>query len=151
MDKLVRATAVSIVLFFVVLGLVIGSRMDQNTIALLGGTVIGLLIAAPCAAIVTYLVVQIATNHPHPRTSPAPTYYVVPQNGVQLPSTLPPPQMMLATTSPAYQQSSAPFVLPPQRKFYVIGGDGDATEIDDQSEFSTGNDVMGNTMRNKRI
>ena len=129
MDRLVRATAVSIVLFFIVLGLVIGSRMDQNTIALLGGTTIGLLIAAPCAAIVTYLVMRNRDESFAPKSPPAPTYYVVPQNGMPIPPALPPSQPMLTATPPAYQQAPAPFVLPPQRKFYLIGGNGAAEEI----------------------
>ena len=129
MDRLVRATAVSIVLFFVVLGLVIGSRMDQTTIALLGGTTIGLLIAAPCAAIVTYLVMRNRDESSAPKPPPTPTYYIVPQNGMPMPPALPPSQPMLTANPPAYQQIPAPFVLPPQRKFYLIGGDGTAEEV----------------------
>ncbi len=129
MDKLVRAIAVSVVPFFVVLGLVIGSRMDQNTIALLGGTTIGLLIAAPCAAIVTYLAVRSRDELSAPRTTSAPTYYVVPQAGAPALPALPTQQHFLPITSPPYQQTSASFALPPQRKFYLIGGGGEVSEL----------------------
>jgi hypothetical protein len=139
MDKLVRAIAVSVVLFFVVLGLVIGSRMDQNTIALLGGTTIGLLIAAPCAAIVTYLAVRNRDESSASGTTHAPpTYYVVPQVGASSLPASPTQQYFLPTTSPTYQQTTAPFVLPPQRKFYVIGGGGEVSELLPEDE-GTGN------------
>jgi hypothetical protein len=129
MDKLVRVIAVSVVLFFVVLGLVIGSRMDQNTIALLGGTTIGLLIAAPCAAIVTYLAVRSRDESSAPRTTHTPTYYVMPQAGAPTLPALPTQQHFLPITSPTHRQTPESFVLPPQRKFYLIGGGGEVNEL----------------------
>jgi hypothetical protein len=133
MDRLIRAVSVSVVLFFVVLGLVIGSRMDQNTIALLGGTTIGLLIATPCAAIVTYLVIRNRDESAVARPPSPPTYYVVPQVGP--PNQLTPPncQHPLPGASPAFQQSIAPLVPPPQRRFYVIGG-GTTSEVMPEGE-----------------
>ncbi len=82
MEKLVKAVAIAVVLFFVVLALTIGTRMDQNMIALLGGTTIGLLIAAPCTAIVTYLAFR-GRNE-----STNPTWWPVQQHTQ---STAPPP------------------------------------------------------------
>ena len=54
MQRLISAVSVAVVMFFVALGIMVGKKMDQNTIALLGGAVIGLLVATPCAAIMTY-------------------------------------------------------------------------------------------------
>jgi hypothetical protein len=114
--------------------------MDQNTIALLGGTAIGLLIAIPSAAIVTYLAVRNRDESSTPTATSAPTYYVVPQNGVPVHPALPPPQTMVTATPPVYQQSPAPFVLPPQRKFYMIGGDGRTSELMPEEESDQLND-----------
>ena len=55
MERIEKAAAIAVVLFFVALAIVVGVKMDQNTIALLGGTTLGLLIATPCAAIATYV------------------------------------------------------------------------------------------------
>lgn len=129
MDRLVKAIAAAVVLFFVMLGLVIGSRIDQTTIALLGGTTIGLLIATPCAAIVTYLAIRnrdeqrYEQSRPHnPQPSTPPQYWIVPQ-------TLTPPQPQPHYNAPPTAQYSQPFELPPRRKFYLIGDDGSANEI----------------------
>lgn len=53
-----KAVSIAVVLFFVALGVVVGLRMDTSTITLLGGTVIGILIAVPCAVIATYATMQ---------------------------------------------------------------------------------------------
>ena len=139
MDKLVKVLAVAVVLFFIVLGLTIGTRMDQNTIALLGGTTIGLLIAAPCAAIVTYLAVRNRDDHSYERNprynSPMPQnppqYWVVPQHmQMQPPQSL---QQQLPAASPyANRQPTSEYVLPAaKRRFYMIGETGDVQELDD--------------------
>ena len=137
MEIFIRSLAIAIVLFFVVLGMVIGSRMDQTTIALLGGTVVGLLIATPCAAIVTYLAVcnRNESSAPCTRqfTQPVlppnpPQYWVVPQTMHAPPHITPQPSSGVAPTP---QQSLAPvFELPPRRRFYLIGATGEPSEIE---------------------
>jgi hypothetical protein len=136
MERLVKAVALAVILFFVVLGFVIGSRMDQTTIALLGGTTIGLLIAAPCSAIVTYLVLRNrdergygqSRHYNQPQQTP-PQYWVV-QQAPNMPQSQP-HYNTLPTT-----QYAAPFELPPRRKFYLIGESGDTSEI--QPDADTG-------------
>jgi hypothetical protein len=137
MDKLVRAVAIAVVCFFVVLGLTIGTRMDQNTIALLGGTTIGLLIAAPCAAIVTYLAVRNRDDHSYERNprynSPMPQnppqYWVVPQHMQMQP---PVQQQLPPVAAYGLRQPTSEFVLPAvKRRFYMIGETGDVQELDD--------------------
>ena len=137
MEKLVRSLAISVVLFFVVLGFVIGSRMDQTTIALLGGTTIGLLIAAPCAAIVTYLIVcnRNESHHqfenrfiPPNAQNSSPQYWVVPQALSNVPQLMSqPPMAVTPATPPAFE-------LPPRRKFYMIGASGEPSEISPDAE-----------------
>ena len=136
MERLLKTVAVAIVLFFVVLGFVIGSRMDQNTIALLGGTTIGLLIAAPCAAIVTYLAVRnrdeqgYGQSRPYTQPTQNPPQYWIVQQSPNMPQAQP-----HYNTLPATQPIEA-FTLPPRRKFYLIGESGDTSEI--QPEADTG-------------
>lgn len=135
MGKLMKAVAAAVILFFIVLGLVIGSRMDQTTIALLGGTMIGLLIATPSAAIVTYLAIRNRDEHSnrpihsYQQQPQPPQYWVVPQSQ-HLPAPTPHYNALPSNQYPA------PFELPSRRKFYLIGDNGDATEI--TSDMDTG-------------
>jgi hypothetical protein len=91
MERLVKAVAAAVVLFFVVLGLVVGSRMDQTTIALLGGTTIGLLIATPCSAIATYLAIRnrdeqgYGQSHHYSQPPQSPPHYWVVQPSPNMP------------------------------------------------------------------
>lgn len=128
MQRLLQAVSAAVILFFVVLGLVIGSRMDQTTIALLGGTAIGLLIATPCTAIATYLALRCRDESSALRQNSTTSYYVVPQISAALPALSPqPPASVVSLT--AHQQPVEAFILPPKRKFYVIGGDGVTSEV----------------------
>jgi hypothetical protein len=52
------SAAVAIVFFSVVLAGFIGARVDQITIALLGGTFIGLVVAVPATALVVWIVLR---------------------------------------------------------------------------------------------
>ena len=88
--------AVAVVLFFIILGLTVGTRMNQNTIALLGGTLIGLLIAVPCASIVTYLAVSGRQNH-----DTGSGHWVVPQDG-----SAPPPAPPVVETHNHYNTTN---------------------------------------------
>ncbi|NJM40123.1 MAG: hypothetical protein HC853_04840 [Anaerolineae bacterium] len=137
MEKFIRSVSFAIVVFFVVLGIVIGLRMDQTTIALLGGTAIGLLIATPCTAIITYLVIRNRDESPAqysrqfnqpPLPANSLQYWVVPQT---IPGTLHTTPQSSFVGNPVLQQSLAPaFELPPRRKFYLIGAAGEPTEIE---------------------
>jgi hypothetical protein len=137
MDKIVKAVAAAVVLFFIVMGFTIGTRMDQNTIALLGGTTLGLLIATPCAAIVTYLAIRNRDEHSFERNprynSPMPQnppqYWVMPQQ-MQMPQ--PMQQQMPAAATYAFRQPTSEFMLPAvKRRFYMIGETGEVQELDE--------------------
>jgi len=128
MERISKAVAVSLVLFAVVFAAFAGSRVDQITIALLGGVFIGLLISVPSVLLTTVLILRrrdAQTDSPRP-TVPAP------------PSALAywPPQQP-SSTYPAkpnaypWLPSALPeFSLPaPRRRFYVIGESGEVREI----------------------
>ena len=50
--------AVMVIIFAAVLAVLVGTRIDQGTIALLSGTVIGIISTIPCAAMITYILVR---------------------------------------------------------------------------------------------
>jgi len=130
MERLSMFFGIAIVLFFVVLGAMVGARIDQTTIALLGGTVIGLAIAIPCTALVTYIVFKArAESSSHAHHSQPPQQWIMPPN---YPTAQTPTHH--TAVSPTSQPYSEPFVLPPQRRFYIIGENGEASEITSDSD-----------------
>ena len=137
MERLTRAFSVAVVLFFVVLGIVVGSRMDQNTIALLGGVVIGLLVATPFATVITFIAVRSRVKHVESPAwaapMPNPQYMIMPpaQHGYSLPNT------MMAPTAMHTPHPNEGFTLPPRRKFYLIGESGDVSEIEPEPSRSS--------------
>jgi hypothetical protein len=138
MNAILRATAFAVMLFFIVLGFVIGARMDQTTIALLGGTAIGLLIVTPLAAMVTYLAirrhdeVQSLSQHTRSTREPSPPqYWITPQ--VPVVGSYQPKNTLTLPTSQVQSPYVMPYTLPPRRKFYLIGGDGFASEIETET------------------
>ena len=74
-----KVAAVGIVLFCTVLAGFIGARVDQTTIALLGGTFIGLVVAIPATALVVWLGIRQRqqTEWPEPKR-PAPPPHMPP-------------------------------------------------------------------------
>src|SRR5262245_32456509 len=113
MDKLIKATAVAVVLFFVILAVVIGSRIDQITIALLAGVTVGLLVATPCTALVTYLAMR--QNHEVIHHHDSGLYYGAPLPPSAWPGVLQP----RPTNRQALNATDEPFTLPPRRHFYL--------------------------------
>lgn len=135
MDKVNKAAAVSIIIFSIVLAGFIGARVDQMTIALLGGAFVGLVVAIPA----TVLVVLIATRrreeasiertqrYSAPMPPSPPQYWVMPNQTYdpRLTQTMPMPQQL-------QQPIAAPeFMLPAsRRRFYMIGEGGEVNEIE---------------------
>jgi hypothetical protein len=140
MDKVLRATSVAIIIFATVIAFVVGSRIDQNTISLLSGTVIGILIAAPCATIITFVLVRRRESnnslssydrgirHSTPLPQNPPQYWVLPQQFAAMNA---PAYMQAAgasnTGAPMWQVSpdQAAYAPRPRRRFYVIGENGE--------------------------
>jgi hypothetical protein len=148
MDRVLRATSVAIIIFATVTAFVIGSRIDQNTISLLSGTMIGILVAAPCAAIITFVLVRrrdanslssydrnMRQSTPMPQSPPQ--YWVMPQQYAQLNGAA----YMQAGGAQGWPmpQQDAPY-LPRQRRFYVIGENGDPRMLEDRSAMAGSGD-----------
>jgi hypothetical protein len=137
MDKVNKAVAVSIIIFSIVLAGFIGARVDQMTIALLGGTFIGLVVAIPA----TVLVVLVATRrreeasiertqrYSAPMPQSPPQYWVMPNQAYD-------PRMTQVMQMPQSQQLQQPIAAPEfmltasRRRFYMIGEGGEVKEIE---------------------
>lgn len=145
MERINRAAAAGIVLFAVVMGGFVGSRADQTTIALLGGTLIGLIVAVP----VTVVAVVMAMRRRHDRPAEVAQRFSAP-----MPPSPPPYWAMSASVDPRFayaqmpqaqpaalpQPVSAPeFLLPAtRRRFYMIGDSGEVQEIASPSDAADG-------------
>jgi hypothetical protein len=127
MNKLTQALAIALLLFFVILAVLIGTRIDQYTIAVLAGATVGLVIATPCTALVTYLVARSnrvdASRETSWRYGPPPAWPMAPTrfDSAARPSRL---------ARQPLDSSADAFELPPRRRFYLIGEGGQATEIE---------------------
>lgn len=127
MDRLIRGTAAAFVIFAGVFAFIIGQRIDQVTIALLGGVLIGLLVTAPVFGALVFVALRRSARD-HELIPTRQHYYApMPQSPPQFWSA---PQMLRQGEMSGYADAvggyPAPpaFQLPPQRKFYVIGDDG---------------------------
>ncbi|MCL4505325.1 MAG: hypothetical protein M1434_04500 [Chloroflexi bacterium] len=150
MEKILRALSAGIILIAAVIAFVISTRIDQNTISVLSGTIIGVLIAIPCGALLTIVLLrrregatmttyerQMRCISPLPQNPPQ--YWVLPPQLSGMANT----SMMRNGASPAISapaawqmpqdSSGAP---PPRRKFYVIGENGEPRAVD-QDEMDT--------------
>ncbi|HEY3341110.1 MAG TPA: hypothetical protein VGK81_03790 [Anaerolineae bacterium] len=142
MDKVLRAFSVGIILFATVIAFIVGSRIDQNTVSLLSGAMVGIVIAAPCAVLVTFIAVRRRENNN------ISVYERSIRHGYQMPPSPPqywvmPPQFQAsAQTAPAIPGGlsmsawpGSPEQLPalPRRRFYVIGENGEPTPVDNEA------------------
>jgi hypothetical protein len=137
MDKVNKAVAVSIIIFSIVLAGFIGARVDQMTIALLGGTFIGLVVAIPATVLVVLVAtrrreeasIERAQRYSAPMPHSPPQYWVMPNQAYDPRMT----QVMQMPQSQQLQQPIAPpeFMLPSsRRRFYMIGEGGEVKEIE---------------------
>lgn len=136
MERINRAAAAGIMLFAIIMGGFVGARADQTTIALLGGTLIGLLVAVPATAVA----VAVSMRRRHERVPEAPQRYSAPMPPSPPAYWAMPPSAdprlgyaPLAQPMPAAlpQPISAPEYLLPatRRRFYMIGDSGEVQEI----------------------
>lgn len=140
MERINKAAAVGVVFFSVMLAGFVGMKVDQTTIALLGGAFIGLVVAIPTTALIMLVglrkrddglaqhqATQPRYQAPLPQNPPA--YWVMPQGVPQTPYTVREP-------APSYQALQQPIAAPeyllPQsrRRFYMIGEGGEVKEIE---------------------
>lgn len=133
MDKINKAAAAGVIFFSVILAGFVGIKVDQTTIALLGGAFIGLVVAIPTTALIMMIGMrrrddapaerQVRTQAPMPQNPPQ--YWVMPQ-----------PPYAVREPHQQYQQLQQPIAAPeymlPQsrRRFYMIGEGGEVKEIE---------------------
>ncbi len=133
MDKINKAAAAGVMFFSIVLAGVVGARIDQTTIALLGGTFIGLLVAIPATILVVLISLRRKDEQQHERMqrysshmppSP-PQYWMMPQQPYDVRVMQPQhPQLQAPIAAPEFMLSAA------RRRFYMIGEGGDVREIE---------------------
>ncbi|MCS7062253.1 MAG: hypothetical protein RMN25_13990 [Anaerolineae bacterium] len=146
MDRIIKASAFGIVLCGIVFGFVAGSRIDQSTITLLGGALVGVLLATPCVAAVTWLAARRRDDawrtqaqfmrHTAPLPPEPPQYWSVQSQPLPVGNrgpNLPVPMTWAGQASPGQtwpgQYDPAGFIPRPRRKFYVIGENGEPQEV----------------------
>ena len=159
MDKIVRAFAVSIVIFVTITGIVVSTRIDQNTVAVLSGAVIGIITAAPFAAILTLMLIRRRENNNNsivtsydrqmrgsvPLPQNPPQYWVLPQQFAGAPNVQYGQQSQPALPGPA-QWSANPdaYTMRSRRRFYVIGENGEPRLMDEtMADQDAANDAYG--------
>ena len=145
MNGFMKLTTFAVMLFAGVLASVIGARLDQNTVLLLGGATLGLLVAAPSAAVITYLALRRrdeqsfarSPNYSAPMPHNPPQYWVMPSVQTQpIPTTnFMPPQRQLPAANPQLTWTQPPEFNMPRRKFYMIGDAGEVQELNDDSQL----------------
>ncbi len=131
MDKINKAAAAGVIFFLVILAGFIGIKVDQMTIALLGGAFIGLIVAIPTTALIITIGMRRKDEPPAERQAryQAPMPHSPPQYWVM-------PQQPYVVREPLYQQLQQPIAAPdymlPQsrRRFYMIGEGGEVKEIE---------------------
>ena len=158
MDKIIRAFAISIVIFATITGIVVSTRIDQNTVSVLSGAVIGIITAAPFAAILTFVLTRRRDNNNTVVTS----YERQLRGSVPLPQNPPQywvlPQQFAGAQNGAYGQQQQPalagptqwsmnpetYTMRPRRRFYVIGENGEPRLMDEAAvDQDDANDAYG--------
>lgn len=152
MNSFAKATTVSILLFSVALASVIGMRMEQQTMAILTGTAVGFFIAGACVVVVALVLIrkheakQRDNNErfvsPMPPSPPNNAYMQMHYNYAPQPRMMPqqmPPvmampypmlmPMQMGQNQYAQMQTAQAQLFAPQRKFFMIGSEGNQQEI----------------------
>ena len=136
MTRLFKVLLSALLMFCGVLAAVIGGRLDESAITLIGGIVIGCLVAAPLAAILMFVMLRWR------EASSVPRYPIVPQQQsapqvVVLPPIYGAPVSHVPTT-PSRRELAEPYNLPVKRHFYLIGEDGQVSEIQPDDSVTLG-------------
>lgn len=132
MSRLFRSLGFAFLVFCVVLASYIGTRLDEASVHLIAGAVIGVLVAVPLSICIVILSMRYRSHQSH--TTPtyvpppiSPQYFVLPQLSVT------PSPVTQGVRRPALAE---PHHLQPKRHFYFVGEDGLPTEIQPESSFS---------------
>jgi len=151
MEKITRALAFGLLIAMVSFGIISATRVDASTIALLSGTAIGVLVAGPCAAAITWLAVRRREDtvqrerynrNSAPMPSEPPQYWVVPGERVVLDARN--GRLQPGTPAPWSGMGTTDAYLPrPRRRFFMIGESGDQQELRDPASAMTSMDSSG--------
>jgi hypothetical protein len=144
MDKINKGAAAGVIFFSIVLAGFVGIKVDQTTIALLGGAFIGLVVAIPTTALIMMVGLRKREDTPagtqgryHAPQAPLPAsppqYWVMPQGSY---SVREPQQAYPAQPQALQRPLAAPEYLLPasRRRFYMIGEGGEVKEIEAPQE-----------------
>lgn len=141
MDRIIKATAFGVILCGIVFGFVVGSRIDQSTITLLSGTLVGALVTAPCVAAITWLAARRRDDDWRPREHylrqssplpPEPPQYWMAQ-GQPVTADARTARLAAPMGWPGQYGEAAGFMPRPRRRFYVIGENGEPREVADSA------------------
>lgn len=108
MNKIAMIVGIAFIGFVIVLGVSIGSRLDQPTVTLLMGSLCGIGVALPIGMIVG---IYIGDRRRHAPQSPLPPIVI-----------MQPPPPPVANNVPMIQ---SPYVTPQPRSFNIIGDSND--------------------------
>ncbi len=168
MDKIIRAFTISIVVFAIIFAYFVSTRIDQTTVSVISGAMIGIITAAPLAIIMTLVVArrredpytssyerQTRSSVPLPQNPPQ--YWMTPQqygaannNGYgQSPALVAPSQWQMNSEAAGATRGASPAsaqMANSRRRFYVIGEDGQPKMVDQdisEQDDANGMFVMG--------
>ena len=144
MDKVLRAFSVGIVLFAAIIAIIVGQRIDQNTVSLLSGAMIGVLVAAPCAGLVAFIAARRRENNNQSGYERSIRHgyqsgYQLPPNPPQywvLPQQFQTPQAVAAGMNAAGwpgSQEQMQYLPRPRRRFFVIGENGEPKPLENEA------------------
>lgn len=136
MDKINKAAAAGVVFFSIILAGFVGIKVDQTTIAILGGAFIGLVVAIPTTALIMIVGLRKRDEPARPGVyhyhDQRPAQPVFPQQQAGSHLILQNGQLAGWTVVNPNQQPAQPEwgLDPVKRRFYVIGDGGDVQEIE---------------------
>ena len=143
MDKYTRISTYAVLAFAAIFAVVIGSRIDQQTISVLAGTVMGFLVASITVGGIAYM---LGRRRGEPRESAPQIRYISPMPQTPPPFALPQYFQPPAPGSQPYQYQPAgwgygapngtppPMQLAPPRRFFTIGSAGSIEEMSEVLE-----------------
>ena len=135
MDRFIKTSAVALIIFAVVLAFVVGTRMEQATIILLSGAAGGILLCAPCAAVITFAAMKRRESavrddriqrYTAPLPQEPPTYWTLPAG----PYVMDARRFAAGLPAGAGGYADPGYSMPARRKFYVIGESGEVRDAD---------------------
>jgi hypothetical protein len=143
MNKVMSALSVGIILFAGVMAYIVGSRIDQVTVSVLSGAMVGIVVAVPCAALVTFILVRRreSTNisvyersrHGYQMPPNPPQYWVIPPQFQTPPQTAPAIPGGMSMSAWANAPEEMQYLPRPRRRFYVIGENGEPKPVEGDS------------------